>query len=151
MVKNPLRNAGDVGLIPSEGTKVGFHSSPVVKNPLQCRRCSFNPWVGKIPQRRKWQLAPAFLPGKSNGQRSLAGYSQQSCKDSHMTQQLNSLSLSLTHRHTHTHTHTHTREAKILYAAGQLGPHTSAREDCQPHQRQGTTKIKIKKIIIKNK
>ena len=32
-------------------------------------------WVGKIPWRRKWQTTPVFLPGKSLGQRSLAGYS----------------------------------------------------------------------------
>ena len=32
-------------------------------------------WLGKIPWRRKWQPAPVFLPGKSHGQRSLAGYS----------------------------------------------------------------------------
>jgi len=38
------------------------------------RRYGFNPWVGKIPWRRKWQSAPVFLPGKSHGQRSLAGY-----------------------------------------------------------------------------
>ena len=31
--------------------------------------------VGKIPWRRKWQPTPAFLPGKSHGQKSLAGYS----------------------------------------------------------------------------
>ena len=37
----------------------------------QYRRCQFNPWVGKIPWRRKWQLTPVFLPGKSHGQRSL--------------------------------------------------------------------------------
>ena len=41
----------------------------------QCRRCGFDAWVGKIPWRRKWQLTPVFLPGKSHGQRSLAGYS----------------------------------------------------------------------------
>ena len=29
----------------------------------------------KIPWSRKWQLTPVFLPGKSHGQRSLAGYS----------------------------------------------------------------------------
>ena len=33
------------------------------------------PWVWKIPWRRKWQPTPVFLPGKSHGQRSLAGYS----------------------------------------------------------------------------
>ena len=37
-------------------------------------RCGFNPWVGKIPWRRKWQPTPVFLPGESHGQRSLTGY-----------------------------------------------------------------------------
>jgi len=31
----------------------------------------FNPWVRKIPWRKKWQPTPLFLPGKSHGQRSL--------------------------------------------------------------------------------
>jgi len=39
------------------------------------RRCRFNPWVRKIPWRRKWQPTPVFLPGKSHRQRSLTGYS----------------------------------------------------------------------------
>ena len=30
----------------------------------QCRKCGFNPWVGKIPWKRKWQPTPVFLPGK---------------------------------------------------------------------------------------
>ena len=42
---------------------------------LQCGRPGFNPWVGKIPWRRKWQPIPVFLPGKFHGRRSLAGYS----------------------------------------------------------------------------
>ena len=40
----------------------------------QCRRCKrrgFDPWLGKISWRRKWQPTPVFLPGKSHGQRSL--------------------------------------------------------------------------------
>ena len=41
----------------------------------QHRRGRFDPWVGKIPWRRKWQPIPVFLPGKSQGQRSLEGYS----------------------------------------------------------------------------
>ena len=44
----------------------------------QCRRHKglwFNPWVRKIPWKRKWQPTPVFLPGKSHGQRSLAGHS----------------------------------------------------------------------------
>ena len=32
------------------------------------------PGSGKFPWRRKWQPIPVFLPGKSHGQRSLAGY-----------------------------------------------------------------------------
>ena len=42
---------------------------------LWCRRPGFNPWVGKISQRREWLPTLAFLPGRSHGQRSLAGYS----------------------------------------------------------------------------
>ena len=38
-------------------------------------RCGFDPWVRKIPWRRKWQLTPVLLPGKSHGQRSLGSYS----------------------------------------------------------------------------
>ena len=35
----------------------------------------FNPWVTKIPWRRKWQLTPVFLPGEFHGERSLVGCS----------------------------------------------------------------------------
>jgi len=35
----------------------------------------FNPWVRKIPWKKKWQPTPVFLPGKSHGQRNLVGYS----------------------------------------------------------------------------
>ena len=41
----------------------------------QCRRHRFEPWVRKIPCRRKWQPTLVFLSGKSHGQRSLVGYS----------------------------------------------------------------------------
>ena len=51
----------------------------------QCRRCGFDPWVGEVPWRRKWQPNPVFLPGKFHGQRNLAGHSPWSCKDSDMT------------------------------------------------------------------
>ena len=43
----------------------------------KCWRHRFDPWVGKIPWRRKWQPTPVLLPGKSHGERSLAGYSSQ--------------------------------------------------------------------------
>ena len=55
---------------------------------MQCRRRGFNPWVGKIPWRRKWQPTPVFLPGKSHGQSSLAGYSLRGRKESDTTEQL---------------------------------------------------------------
>ena len=48
----------------------------VVKNPpavQENRRCGFDPWVRKIPWRRKWQPSLVFFPGKSHVQRSLAG------------------------------------------------------------------------------
>ena len=34
---------------------------------LQCRRPRFDPLVGKIPWRRKWQPTPVLLPGKFHG------------------------------------------------------------------------------------
>ena len=53
LVKNPPANAGDLSLIPG---------------------------LGSFPWRRKWQSTPVFLPGKSHGQRSLAGPSPWCCK-----------------------------------------------------------------------
>ena len=52
------------------------------------RWCSFDPWVGKIPWRRKWQPTPVFLPGKSHGQRSLGGYSPPGRKESDVSEWL---------------------------------------------------------------
>ena len=45
------------------------------------RETGFDPWVGKIPWRRKWQPTPVLSPGESLGQRSLVGYSPQGCKE----------------------------------------------------------------------
>ena len=45
-----------------------------------------DPWVGKISWRRQWQPTPAFLPGKSHGQRSLIGYSPWGCRESDTTE-----------------------------------------------------------------
>ena len=42
---------------------------------MRYRTHKFDPWVGKIPWRRKWQPTPVFLPGKSHEQRSLVGHS----------------------------------------------------------------------------
>ena len=68
----------------------------VVKNQpasvaCQCSRCKrhgFNPWVGKIHWRRKWQHTPVFFQGKSHGQRSLVGYGPWGHKEWDMTERL---------------------------------------------------------------
>ena len=46
-----------------------------------CGRHRFDPWGGRIPWRRKWQPTPVFLPGKSHGQRGLAGCRPQGFKE----------------------------------------------------------------------
>ena len=53
-----------------------------------CRRCGFDPWIGKIPWRRKWQPIPVVLSGKSHGQRSLVGYSPKDYKELDTTERL---------------------------------------------------------------
>ena len=68
---------------------VFFPGGSVVKRIcLQCRRHGFNPWVGKILWRRKWQPTPVFLPEKSHEQRSLASYSPWGHKESDTTEWL---------------------------------------------------------------
>ena len=69
----------------------------VVKNPpLQEMQDSWV-WslVGKIPWSRKWQPTPVLLPGKSYGQRILAGYSPCDLKETDPTEH--------TCRQTHVH------------------------------------------------
>ena len=55
---------------------------PAMQNP------GFNPWVGKIPWRRKWQPTPVLMPGKFHGWRSLVGYSPWGRKELDTTEQL---------------------------------------------------------------
>ena len=52
----------------------------------QFRRDEFDPWVRKVPWSRKWQPTPVFLPGKSHGQRSQAGYCTWGHKESDTTE-----------------------------------------------------------------
>ena len=52
----------------------------MVKCRLQCGRPGFDPWVRKIPWRRKRLLIPGLLPRKFHGQRTLEGYSPWGCK-----------------------------------------------------------------------
>ena len=71
---------------------MGFPGGASGKEPTrQCRRRErrgFNPWAGKILWRRAWQPTLVFLPGESQGQRSLVGYSPRGHKESDMTEQL---------------------------------------------------------------
>ena len=67
----------------------------------RCRRPGFDIWVGKIPWRRKWQLTSVFLPRKSHGQKSVAGYSPWGRKVSDTT------------KHTCTHTGKGKREKNV--------------------------------------
>ena len=54
----------------------------------QSRRHRFDPWVGEIPWRRKWQPTPVFLPGESHGERSLVYYSPWGWKELDATEGL---------------------------------------------------------------
>ena len=58
------------------GDSVSKESSYNAGDCLQHDIPMFNPWIGKIPWRRKLQPVLVFLPGESQGQRSLVGYSQ---------------------------------------------------------------------------
>ena len=59
----------------------------------RCKRLGIDPWVRKIPWRRKWQPPPLFLHGKFHGQRNLAGYSPYGCKESDTTELTSVISL----------------------------------------------------------
>ena len=68
----------------------GFPGGAIGKEPTcrcrRCKRCGFDPWVEKIPWRRRWQPTQVFLHGESHGQRSLAGYSPLGHKESDTTE-----------------------------------------------------------------
>ena len=77
----------------------------------QCGRAWFDPWVGKILWRRKWQPTPVLLPGKSHRWRSMVGYSPWSRKESDTTKRLHLvlvLVLYWDHYHYYFHPHHHT-------------------------------------------
>ena len=62
-----------------------------VKNPpavWETQEMGSIPGSGRSPGGGKWQPSPIFLPKKSHGQRSLAGYSPKGHKESDMTEQL---------------------------------------------------------------
>ena len=65
-----------------------FLVAQTVKNLPAMQETWFDPWIGKIPWRRKWPPTPIFLPGEFHGQRSLAGYSPWGRRESDMTRRL---------------------------------------------------------------
>ena len=68
----------------------------VVKNPATKAGTTGDtgsiPGDGKIPWNRKWEPTPVFLPGKSNGQKGLVGYSPRGHKESDTTEHTSLLS-----------------------------------------------------------
>ena len=86
----------------------------------------FDPWVGKIPWRRKWQPTPVLLPGESHGGRSLVGYSPWGRKESDTTERLHFTSLySYTQSHHHQLPH-HSAITLHLPSIPTTGRHPSA-------------------------
>ena len=63
-------------------------SQPIKYLPAEHRRPGFDPWVGKTPWRRAWQLTPVFLPAESRGPRSLVGDSLWGRKEVDTTERL---------------------------------------------------------------
>ena len=57
---------------------------------MQEVRLRFDPWVGKILWKRKWQPTPVVLPGKFQGQRNLVGYSSWGHKELDTTEHTHS-------------------------------------------------------------
>ena len=60
--------------------RVDFQNILLSKKMMHKIVCNMVPWS------RKWQIV--FLPGKSHGQRNLAGYSPWDCKESDTTEYL---------------------------------------------------------------
>ena len=88
-----------------------FPAGRVVKNPPDnagdTRDAGLIPGSGESPWRRKWQPTLVFLPGKSDGQRSLTGYSPQDHKELGTTEGPCACARARAHTHTHTHSQPH--------------------------------------------
>ena len=70
-----------------------FLVAQMVKNLYNAKNLGFDSSVRKIPWRREWQPSPLFLPGESQGQRSLEGYSPWGRRVRHNTHIPDTLSL----------------------------------------------------------
>ena len=69
LIKQFLRNVLNIFWL-----EIGLPRGNLPVNAGRHKRPEFDPWVGKISRRRKWQPTPVFSPVESHGQRSLAGY-----------------------------------------------------------------------------
>ena len=81
---------GQLAAFTSLSTSFGRVYGSDEESSCQCRRRGLHPWSREIPWGRKWRPAPVFLPGKSLGQRSLAGYSPWGPNESDTVEQLSS-------------------------------------------------------------
>ena len=99
LVKNPpaMQETDSIpGSGRSSGEGIGYPSSILglpwrrsqLRIRLQRRTPGFDLWIGKIPQRSKWQPTPVLLPGKPHGQRSLVGCSPWGHEESGTTEHL---------------------------------------------------------------
>ena len=70
-----IPGTGEPGGLPSMGSHRVGHDWSDLAAVAAAAGWWIDPWVGKIPWRRKWKPTSVFLPGKSHGQRSLVGYS----------------------------------------------------------------------------
>ena len=73
------------------------------------KRLRFDPWVGKIPWKRKWQSAPVFLSRESFEQKSLVGYSSSWVGESRTRLSDEA------HKHVHTHVLRHPWKTPIRF------------------------------------
>ena len=64
----------------------GFPSGSAGKNLPDKAGDGFDPWVRKVPWKRKRQPAPVFLPGESHRQKNLVGYNPWGRQESDMTE-----------------------------------------------------------------
>ena len=86
-------------------------------------RCGFNPWVGKIPWRRKWQPTSSILAWEipwTEEPSGLQSIGSQRVRHDWVTERVHARA------HTHTHTHTHSIYLPINYLYSHLSFYSSS-------------------------